>query len=274
MQKLSLKELQELQFSTFEGIDTLCRKNNIIYYLIGGTLLGAVRNGGFIPWDDDMDIAMLREDYDKFLGICETQLDDSLFLQNYHTDVDFSPALSRICIKGTYVDIKSTEHLKFNKSTYIDVFPLDNIPDDDALAFKQAKDLSRIDKLINLKLYAVYNEGFLKYKKRIKKIISFLLEGIPLDYLQNKREKVMTKYSSDKTKRVCSTVSKYGYKKQMMDAGIYGTPSLVKFESGEFFAPEKYKEYLTQIYGNYMEMPEVGDRIMPVDVYRSADEKI
>jgi lipopolysaccharide cholinephosphotransferase len=91
---------------------------------------------------------------------------------------------------------------------------------------------------------------------------------IPLKYLQNKREKTMTKYSNYKTKRVCSTVSRYGYKKQIMDRQIYGSPVMVKFRDGEFFAPQKYTDYLTQIYGDYMKIPPEEKRVKPVDVYR------
>jgi len=268
MRKLSLQELQELQFDTFKKIDNICRKNHVTYYLSGGTLLGSIRHNGFIPWDDDIDIAMMREDYDKFVEICKTQLEDEYFLQNYHTDLDFSPALSRVCIKGTYVKNDEIEHLKCNKSTYIDILPVDNIPDDDELALKHARQLAIIDRLIGLKLYLVGNEGFFPYKRYIKKVVSLVLEIIPLRYLQTKREQVMTRYSHCKTRRVCSTVSKYGYKKQMMDRQIYGTPVLVKFEDGEFFAPQKYTEYLTQIYGDYMQIPPEEKRIKPVDVYK------
>lgn len=268
IQKLTLKELQELQLNAFMEVDSFCRKNNIIYYLIGGTLLGAIRHGGFIPWDDDMDIAMMRDEYDKFVQIYKTKLENGLFLQNYHTDIDFSPALSRVCIKGTYVKINSTEHLKFNKNTYIDIFPLDNVPDDDELALKHEKQLKRIDKLISLKLYAVYRNGLLNYKKHIKIIISFFLKVIPLRCLQNKREEIMTKYSNCETNRVCSTVSKYGYKKQIIDRRVYGSPILVKFEGEEFFAPKQYTDYLTQIYGDYMDLPPEEKRVKPVDVYK------
>lgn len=268
MEKLTLREVQELQLNVLKYIDCLCRKNNITYYLIKGSLLGAIRHGGFIPWDDDIDIAMMRDEYDRFLEICKKDLDDRYFLQNYHTDIDYAPTLSRICIKGTYAKVYPLEHLKFNKSTYIDIHPVDNVPDDDKLALRHEKQLIIIDKLINMKLYAVFDEGFIKYKRIIKRMRSLLLAAIPLEYLHSKREKVMKRYSNTTTKRVCCTACRYAYGKQIMAREIFGRPVLVKFEDGEFFAPEQYEKYLTQTYGDYMKIPPEDERDKPAEVYR------
>lgn len=78
-----LREVQLVQLDILNEVDKICKNNNIKYFLIGGTLLGAVRHGGFIPWDDDLDIAMFREDYNKFLNVCKKELDDAYFSTEY-----------------------------------------------------------------------------------------------------------------------------------------------------------------------------------------------
>lgn len=266
---LDLRELQLLQLDAMKEIHSICNMNGIKYYMIGGTLLGAVRHKGFIPWDDDIDIAMLRQDYDKFVEVFSSQANQSkYFLQNYYTDCDIQPALSRVCIKGTILDLPFEYHLKNCKNTYVDIFPLDNVPDDDLMMTRQCEELSKIDKLFELKMARTYVNGFLSYKKILKRIIRFFLGVIPLRKLQNRRLQVMTKYKNENTQRVCSTVSKYGYMKQVMQKSIYGTPILYDFEDTKLYGPEHSDQYLLHLFGdNYMQVPPVGKRQETHDVY-------
>lgn len=262
---LKLREVQLLQLNVMKEIHKVCVSNGINYYIIAGSLLGAVRHGGFIPWDDDIDIAMMRPDYELFKSKFDELFDtDRFFLQHYGSDQDFMPALMRLCIKNTYVDIQAQAHLKFCKNTYIDIFPLDNVPDEENLRVEQNLDLKRVDHLLGLKLYRIYPQnGF--FKKLFKKLVSELL---PLKILQKKRENIMKRYNFDKTRCVSSTVSKYGYMRQIMDKRIYGEPTLIDFEDTSFFAPKLYKEYLTKLYGkDYMNIPPVEKRVKPKDVY-------
>ena len=268
MVRLSLREVQLMQLELMKEVDSVCRKHNITYYLIAGSCLGAVRHGGFIPWDDDIDIAMMRSDYNRFASIFNKEFDlHKYFLQNYDSDRQFSPALSRICIKGTFVDLKSERHLKTCKNTYIDVFPLDNVPDDEK-SRKLHKDRLRIlDRLIGLKQYHLYRNTI--WERITKSFVSLLLCVLPLRYLQLRRVKEMTRYSSVDTKCVCSTVSKYGYDRQVMDRKIYGVPARIVFEVIEVNVPEYTSEYLQLLYGNnYMQIPPKNKRVQPQTVYK------
>lgn len=267
MKKISLRELQMMQLDIMRSVDTICNKHNITYYLIAGSCLGAVRHNGFIPWDDDIDIAMMRADYDRFIQIFNSEFDTSkLFLQNYDSDRQFSPALSRICIKGTFVDLKSERHLNTCKNTYIDVFPLDNIPNDTFLRKKHKKRLKILDRLIALKQYHIYRDS--PFEILTKKIVSILLSIIPLRYLQHSRVKEMTRYASHKTLCVCSTVSKYGYDRQVMERKIYGIPKKAIFENVMFNVPEYTNEYLRLLYGDdFMQEPPANKRQTPVSVF-------
>lgn len=267
--KLSIRELQILQLNAMKVIHAFCENNAINYYMIGGTLLGAIRHKGFIPWDDDIDIAMMREDYDKFIDLFNKELDSSrFFLQNYDTDIDFQPALTRVCIKGTFLDLPFERHLNICKNAYIDIFPLDNVSDNKQQIEQQKRDLQIVDRLFDLKMGRVYRNGFLGYKFIIKRFLRFVMSIIPLKRLQRRRIAVMTRYKDVKTKCVSSTVSKYGFVKQIMPRTVYGTPQLYDFEDTKFYGAERASDYLTHLFGpNYMEIPPISERQQSYNVY-------
>ena len=266
--RLSLRELQLLQFHTMKLVHEVCVDEGINYYMIGGTLLGAIRHKGFIPWDDDIDIAMMRQDFDRFNEIFAENFDPSkFFLQSYYSDRDFRPAMMRVCIKNTIQDLKSEYHHRNCKNTYVDIFPLDNVPDSKSERVYHSKMLRLIDRFIDLKLYHIYEHNS-KFTILNKKIVSIILSIIPLKLLQTARIKCMTLYKDQQTECVASTVSKYGYLKQVMSRDIYGTPQLYEFEDTHFYGVEQYDRYLQHLFGkDYMKVPPIEMREIPTDVY-------
>lgn len=266
--ELSLRELQMLQLSAMKDIHNMCERLSINYYIIGGTLLGAVRHGGFIPWDDDIDIAMMRPDYERFVQLFNANMNTSkYFLQNFDTDKDFRPALSRVCILGTFLDFKCESHWRYCKCTYVDIFPIDNVPDNEELRLRQDKKLQRQRQLIRRKLYRIHEENS-SVVILIKKIVAACLKLYPLSKAQSNVVKTMTLYDGTVTKNVCSMASHYSYDKQNMPRSIYGTPTLIKFEDTSLYGPERVSDYLQKIFGkNYMELPPVEKRDTPTSVY-------
>lgn len=123
-----VKRLQKATLLILEAIDTVCRKNNIRYFICGGTLLGYVRHGGFIPWDDDIDIGMLRSDYEKFLQCAGDQLGEAFFLQTRESDPLIPYLFSKVRMNDTEYITKYNEKRDFHKGICIDVFPFDAIP--------------------------------------------------------------------------------------------------------------------------------------------------
>ena len=251
------REHQLLQLEAMKHVHQICEKNSISYYIIAGTLLGAVRHGGFIPWDDDIDIALMRNEYERFKVTFAEQCDkDKYFLQHYGTDKDFKPALMRVCIKNTILDTPETMHQSYCHNTYIDVFPLDNVPDNEQLRCKQTDRIISLKRHIFLSYYS-YNENnkgvkiIREWGKQMLALINSFF--YPKQKQRNLLIEEMTRYNGINTECVCSMASGYSYKKQSMPRLIYGKPTLITFEDTKFYGPEKADLYLRHLYGeNYM----------------------
>lgn len=266
MRKINLLEIQQIQLNIVKDVDRICKKYNIKYYLISGSCLGAIRHKGFIPWDDDIDIAMMREDYDFFLSLFDKEFNTNLYyLQNEKSEHEFVWPLSRIVVKNTFLDIPSKAHIKINQGMFLDIFPLDNIPDSNKLRKKQEKWIKTITKLINRK---VYRKSELSYKNYVKYIISILLSPIPLSFLKKTRYNFIVKYNKYSTSCVGNMASQYGYQKQIMPREVYGNPKLMFFNDLLLPFPERPEEYLSRLFGeNYMQIPPLHKRRVPTPVY-------
>lgn len=126
IKELSIKEEQQIHLKILEFFNDICQREHLRYFLAYGTLLGAVREKGFIEWDDDIDLWMIREDYEKFAAVFPKYSTDEYFLQNYQTDPNcVSPEMMRICVNGTFKWPNGCEREKFHTGLYFDIFPLD-----------------------------------------------------------------------------------------------------------------------------------------------------
>ena len=146
MNKADFKKLQSVQMEIMDEVHRVCTENNILYYIIAGTALGAVRHGGFIPWDLDIDVAMPRSDYERFQKICNEKMSDRFICRNYKNTKGYLRPHALVCIKDTYLSTKSEKYNtnEQNLGIYLDVFPLDNAPDDVALREKQAEQIKKL----------------------------------------------------------------------------------------------------------------------------------
>lgn len=269
MRKMELAQVQMVLLDALIEVDRICQKYDIQYYLIAGSLAGAVVYKGFVPWDDDIDIAMMRKDYEKFLDCYQGELNEKYFLQNYHTDVDFHPPITRICVLGTYIDEYYSKHLNFNKGVYLDIFPLDNIPDDKRMQKQQERKIHLIDTLILHKMGMVYDKGPFMIKQISKNIIKNLLIFLPLKFLHDVREKIVKAYEGEATINLCTSTDRYG---ELMKRGThrkdtFGIPELLEFEKHKFPAPQRWDDYLHKLYNDYTKPPPECKRIPEHEVY-------
>ena len=122
------RKMQLLELEMLKDFDRLCTEHNIRYTIFGGTLLGAVRHKGYIPWDDDADIAMLREDYEKFKKVAHLLNQDICYFQDHTTDPEYRWGYGKLRRTGTTFIRVGQEHLKCKTGVFVDVFPMDDIP--------------------------------------------------------------------------------------------------------------------------------------------------
>lgn len=269
MRQNDFRKLQMTQMEILDEAHRICEDANIKYYIIGGTALGAVRHGGFIPWDIDMDIAMPRDDYDRFKIACESSLNDRFIYRDYMNTRSFTRPHALISIKGTSLKTRTAKYNVHEKDLgiYLDIFPLDNAPDDRDQQIKQASAIRRINRKRYIKMARMYDKSMVK--KIVKEIRKLSLFYVSIDDLNAELDHEMRRFESCDTRYMCSMASHYSYEKQCMPKEIYGVPQLVKFEDREYFAPAKIEEYLTRIYKDYMKLPPESDRQASMDYFET-----
>jgi len=123
-----MEEIHKIQFEMALEVKRICQNHNIEYFLIAGTLLGAVRHKGFIPWDDDLDIGMLRIDYNKFISLAPIEMDKKYVLQTWDTDPGFALPSAKLRKSGTKYIERNSQKANIHNGIFIDIFPFDNAP--------------------------------------------------------------------------------------------------------------------------------------------------
>ena len=253
-----LNKIKKLELMVLNNIIQLCEENNLKYYLYGGTALGAIRHEGFIPWDDDVDIAMFREDYEKLLKIMDEQLDARFEVLNFYKEEDYFLPFTKVYLKGTHMEEWWVKYVSFNIGIFIDIFPLDNIPDS---KFKYKIQYYKCRLYKHLLMNSIIK---IKTKSRIANLLHSLiytiLKIIPisLQYLKKKYIKSQIKYNDNKTTYATDFFAQCGM--ISYDKRDFDPPTKVKFESISANVPKNYDKILKQIYGNYMELPPEEER--------------
>ena len=264
MTRLEIKEVQKVLLDLMKEVHNFLAEHGLKYYLLGGSALGAVRHNGFIPWDDDIDIGLLREDYEKFLDLRE-KFNAKYEIINFQNAGNCDFGLTRIYIPNTFIDNPVVSKTKLDTRLYFDVFPLDNVPDDKAELAKYEQKILKKKRLIQR--IDLRNYGNSKLEIMIKKALSTCLVPFRSCILKS-FDNLIKKYRYDETVCVCSLCSQYSFKKQVMNRSVYGEPVLHIFEDVELYIPENIHAYLTTLFGDdYMSLPPEGKRRPGFDIY-------
>lgn len=260
------KEIWAVELDLLAKLDRVCKKHNLKYSLEGGTLLGAVRHKGFIPWDDDIDVIMLRKDYDELCKIACNEFKGYYFFQTEYTDPNSFRRHAQLRNSNTtgILKVEKPFHLPFNQGIFIDIFPLDNIIDDKKKLSDQMKKMRRVFK--EFSIYKEYNLCYSKPKSKLKTVIKNLVKKLyngPFKRKNNYQyalkkyiefEKLCAMYNGIFTKNV-SLLSFYHGECVLGCHNINGWNSLIetRFEFLKFPIISNYDTYLRSLYGdNYM----------------------
>ena len=250
-----LRQCQLRQLDIAKEVKRICKKYNIQYFLNAGTLLGAVRHNGFIPWDDDLDIGMLRNDYEKFINIAQKELAEKYFLQTWDSDPYYAMPFAKIRINGTkYIEHNSC-NVKIHNGIYIDIFPYDNIPNNAVKKNMQKyKTMFWWHLLLNKSGY-----DYVAKKQHIKYCICAILKVISglFSYKRIHKSfyKNMTKYDQEHTEEVVTFGGASSFEKETIKCEWINKTEEKSFEDTKFMIPIKWDEYLTHFYGDYMTPP-------------------
>lgn len=243
-----LEQLKKIELDMLKEFVAVCNKLGLKYYLMGGTLLGAVRHKGFIPWDDDIDVAMPRKDYEIFMKEGQALLSEHLFLQNIDTDKEYNLNFAKIRnSETTFVEL-SCKDIKFNHGAYIDVFPLDYFPEKE----KERKVFYRKNFIYRIRLNASL---FLPQNRRIRfRLSNFVLKIIfPSEKRVARKRELMFK-SIPKSTQLANYCGAWG-EREIVPEEWYGEGCKLQFEGLTVNAPVEYDKWLTKVYGDYMQLP-------------------
>lgn len=253
-------KLHSCHLLLLEEIKRICCAHDLKYYAIAGTLLGAVRHTGPIPWDDDMDIGMMREDYEKFLQVARQELSDKMFLQNFDTDKGYGLNFSKLLLLDTVMVERNAADSGAYKCIYVDIFPLDNAPDDASLREKQNKSTYFLKRFLLAKQgYKVYSAGETK-KKIVYTILRCMAAFLTKEKIYSMLDASIRKYNADVTERVVNVGGAYGYHKETLLKAWFTDTVELPFAGTTISAPADYKGYLTYFYGDYMTPPPENKR--------------
>lgn len=259
----SIEELHKIDLDIVKDFKRICDENEFKYYMIGGTLLGAIRHGGFIPWDDDIDIGMPRDDYEKFLLIANDELKKNLKISNFKTNEKYQYYISRIIDLNNPIVEKRIRNNNKNVHASIDIFPIDGTPNNFFI-----RKLYYFRVMFHRALMSLYyRDSIDKERKRSKteSILVFILEKIPFERIisasheKNKIDKILKSQSIDKSDNIGTIMGAYRTR-EIVPKIYFSSGREYKFEDIYLNGPSMYDEYLTHMYGKYMDIPSLDER--------------
>lgn len=207
----TLNKVHSVLLEMIDEVDRICRKYGIVYFLEGGTALGQVRHGGFIPWDDDVDLGMLRDDYDRFIEIAKTELGKEYVLQTHENEPLYTNFHLKIRKLNTIYPQGYNSQYKY-KGIQLDIFPFDNIPDNKNVRLLYQRRVRLFRRLSVIYVKPISGRGIKRLGQIIIKTYMKICYG---EAYRSHFEKLCTKYNNRTTNCVTSHISHYSWKKDL-----------------------------------------------------------
>lgn len=257
MELLKKEEIQKIQLEILDVVDAFCKENNFTYYLTGGTLIGALRHNGFIPWDDDIDIIMYRDEYERFIKLFNEK-NSKYHVYSIEGDKGYNSHFCKICDKDTYLEEIVQPH-KVELGINIDLFPLDKLPEN-VDEKKILKKLHFLDQFYHIKSIPMKNIKKWSFKQRIKIHIFKILSIFTSCYkLAKKQFDIAQQYRDTETDNysiiTCHIRRKFPTINRSQTVAEYHV-----FEDRMYAIPSTYDRFLTEQFGDYMTPPPVDKR--------------
>lgn len=250
MEELTLQEIKQIEFDLLKRFHAFCVENNIRYFLSNGTLLGSIKYKGFIPWDDDIDVLVPRQDYDRLISLFE---DGEYCLFSPERHINYSFPFAKLCDMSTYKEEHNIDN-GVRLGVDIDIFPLDFWDDDFEIAQREVKSIRK--DMFYLGLTKLHKADSANWLKRLVK--SFVMLGIKLFGPRYFVRRIVKKSNSDLPSRSaflgCKTWCIYGIR-EIIPAEVFSDIIEVEFEGQKFPAPIGYDIYLRSLYGEYEKDP-------------------
>lgn len=257
----TVRNVQEKILETMKYIDKLCRENGIVYYIMGGTALGAVRHSGFIPWDDDLDIFMTPKEYEKFKAVFETQNSSDFVIQEWRTTPKFLE-YAKVRMNGTtFIEESFKDRKDMHHGIYVDIMILHKVPNNkfiQKLVYYESKFVT---------LYALSQRGW-KPKTKSQALVLKSLKLLPCKFLAKLCYKRIYKYDYLKDNfKYCYWITPAKFRSGLFSSEYFESPIDIPFEDTVLYGSEKIKEYLEYRYGDYMKLPSKEQQEASVHAY-------
>lgn len=245
----NVRDVQMKILETMKYIDELCRKNGIVYYIMGGTALGAIRHGGFIPWDDDLDIFMTPDQYEKFKACFEAEKSNLFVLQEWRTTPKYLE-YAKIRMNGTtFIEENLKDRKDLHHGIYVDIMILHKVPDSSfvqKLVYYESKFVT---------LYALSQRGW-KPKTKSQALVLSSLKLLPCKLMAKIAYRRIYKYDSmTENYKYCYWITPAKFRNGLFDASFFKEPVDIPFEDTNLLGSKKIREYLEYRYGDYMKLP-------------------